>query len=94
MTPADQTSISGPEYSLLSTRPAPEPLSGPVHTFPAVPCQDYSLARDDFRGGIIRTPATRLEKVAIRHQIRQAKVADLDVVVAIKEEAVTSVLPR
>jgi hypothetical protein len=41
------------------------------------------LARDDLWSGIIRTPTARLEKVSIRHQVRQAKVANLDVVVAI-----------
>lgn len=37
------------------------------------------LSRDDFRSCIIRTTATSLEKVSIGHDIRQAKVANLDI---------------
>jgi len=46
-----------------------------------------SLSRDDLGGGVIGTPAGRLEKVSIAHDVGESKIGNLDVEVFIKEEA-------
>lgn len=56
MTPALQTSISGPEYSL------------PVSHALALTVSD-SLARDYFRSSVVGTSARCFQEVPIRHQV-------------------------
>lgn len=78
MTPADQTSISGPEYSLES---AQEQIGD-------------SLARNDLGSSIIGTTTRGLEEVTVRHEVTETKVGNLEVLFSglsgIKQQAVVS----
>ena len=59
--------------------------------------QRRSVARRDALAGdhlwcrVVRTAAARLEEVAVGHDVRQAKVADLDVEELVEQEAVAGV---
>lgn len=46
----------------------------------------HSLSLDDFWSCIIRTTTTRLEKVAVLHDVRQAKVSYLDIEAVVKQK--------
>jgi hypothetical protein len=67
ITPADQTSISGPEYSLQSTD---------VHL---LMMSNNILATDDLWSRVIRTSTGCLEKVTIRHKVTQSEISNLDI---------------
>mmetsp|Transcript_9942 Transcript_9942/g.28234 ORF Transcript_9942/g.28234 Transcript_9942/m.28234 type:complete len:350 (-) Transcript_9942:240-1289(-) len=50
-------------------------------------------ALDDLRGGVVRTPARRLQELAVAHEIGQAEVSDLEAVARVHEDVLGLEVP-